>query len=230
MEDREYEDLESKALKVVQVLNSLKGEIEQYEDARLNTRKSLRALEKLVGSVSKASDELAQTAKQVGESDYVSLCRGLSGACDTLSKEVSALPGVLSNLIAAFERRQREANASYLAAFDDKLLAERQGFDQMKQHVDLVCKTIGDEVSGLPSAFDDVFEGQEKAHEVLGDLLIEAVGTTMQAHEKLSDALDQHARLSQEREQELLERILALEAVVGRIDRNTQKGFGKERG
>ena len=29
---------------------------------------------------------------------------------------------------------------------------------------------------------------------------------------------------------ELLQRIEALEAIIGRIDRNTQKGFGKERG
>ena len=33
-----------------------------------------------------------------------------------------------------------------------------------------------------------------------------------------------------ERDREIDERIAAIEAVIGRIDRNTQKGIGKERG
>lgn len=158
MEDREYEDLETRALEVVRVLNGLKDEIEQYKDAKLNTKKSLKALEKLVSAVSEAANELSRTAKQVEESDYVALCEGLDArgreledSCSVLTQKVAEVPKLLVASLAMHDEAQEKAYASYLASLE-------------------------------------------------------------------------------ERDKGLQQRIAALEEVVGRIDRNTQKGFGKERG
>lgn len=216
MEDREYEDLEAEALGVVQVLNSLKDEIDQYKDAKLNTKKSLRALEKLVGAVSKAADELAQTARQVGESDYVSLCgsldsrsQELEGCCNALNRTAAELPSSLSASIAAHVKAQEGVYASHLADMDKRIVAEQQERDRMLQGLDASRSSIEGSASKVSAALDSALATQEKLQKELVDSTLAAL---------------------QERDQELLQRIAALEDVVGRIDRNTQKGFGKERG
>ena len=55
------------------------------------------------------------------------------------------------------------------------------------------------------------------------DNIESSCGDLLKGIEGLSEA-------SNRREEELSERLEALEAIIGRIDRNTQKGIGKERG
>ena len=55
------------------------------------------------------------------------------------------------------------------------------------------------------------------------DNIESSCGDLLKGIEGLSEA-------SNRREEELSERLGALEAIIGRIDRNTQKGIGKERG
>lgn len=216
MEDREYEDLETKALEIVQVLNNLKDEIEQYEDAKLNTKKSLKALEKLVGAVSEAADELSRAAKQVEESDYVTLCmdidarsQELEGCCNALSKTAAELPASLSASLAAHAKAQEGTHASHLADVDKRIAAERQERELMLKDLGASRESIERSASSVSSALDDALAVQEKRQKELVDSMLATF---------------------QERDKELLQRIAALEEVVGRIDRNTQKGFGKERG
>lgn len=98
-------------------------------------------------------------------------------------------------------------------------------------------------VSTLSSLESEVERQREMGDslEQARDAILKLASEVSDVTEKLADALDLIKRSSladvadrigktESTSAELLQRIEALESVIGRIDRNTQKGFGKEHG
>lgn len=73
-------------------------------------------------------------------------------------------------------------------------------------------------------------ESRESVQNAIGESCDRAIEKLDELPETISKTLKAHDSNQAEKDKELLERLACLEEVISRIDRNTQKGFGKERG
>lgn len=205
MEDAEYRELEEQALRIVDTLNKLKEEIEDYRDAKIDTRESLESLSALLDAVSGAAKELSATSAEVRDSDYVSLH-------DELSEKVEVLSGACDAL-------QRDAEA-FPGKIDEMLSVYQEKQDSAYASY---ASELGGKLQADIDARDDFLRQVTGACENIASRAEELPAM-------LEKALSAYAELQEEKSREMMERVAKLEQVVFRIDRNTQKGFGKERG
>lgn len=205
MDDNEYKTIEQQALQIVGTLNKLKEEIEGYRDAKVETQKSLDSLDAFLSAVTDAAEQLGGAAKDLRESDYTKLHK-------KMSKDAEALT--------------------------------------------TACETLQQNLEGVPDKVEVMLESQqakqEKAQSALAaqiEKTLDADSTSREATQKgieaackgvidqfdqlptiLTTSLEIHDAKQVEKDNELLQRVSNLEEVIARIDRNTQKGFGKEHG
>lgn len=223
MDDNEYEEIEAKALRIVSTLNKLKKEIEGYKKAKDETKEGLKSLSALLDSVSEAAKELSLVAAEIRGSDYIVVhdrlmerVGDLLSICDALNQKIEEAPGAIEKVLEINCAKREEAYAKYVTVLDERMAADASGRSALGAQVADIQEKIEARVEGLPATLEEILS----KHEVL-----------LEKHDKtLSDLLDQKIQASQSRDRSLIDRIVALEQMVARIDRNTQKGFGKERG
>ena len=205
MEDSEYKTIERQALQVVGTLNKLKEEIEGYRDAKIETQKSLDSLDALLSAVTDAAEQLSGAAKDLRESDYAKLH-------ETMSKEAEAL-------VSACETLQQ--NLEGVPSKVETMLESQQASQSEAQTA--FATQIERALEADSSSREAAKEGIETACQGVAEQLeqIPAIVTA---------SLEAHNAEQAERDDELRDRVSRLEEMIARIDRNTQKGFGKERG
>lgn len=205
MEDSQYKTIEEQALQIVGTLNRLKDEIEGYRDARIETQKSLDSLDTLLGVVSDAAKQLSDAARELRESDYTKLHR-------KISKEAEVVTSACATL---------QQNLEGVPSKVEEMLSSQQAKQEQSQSgfIAQIEKTIEADASSRI----ELQRGVEAACKGM----TEQVG---QLPATLTAALEGHDAKQVEKDNELLTRIANLEEMIARIDRNTQKGFGKERG
>ena len=125
----------------------------------------------------------------------------------TLEEKTRAIVDALSS-VESEAKRQKDMGDKLEQSRDaiERLAADLRGVaEQLAGVIDMLGRsTLAEDVSRLESV-------EATCDEVLKS--VEGIGEA-----------------SSNREEELTRRLEALEAVIGRIDRNTQKGIGKERG
>jgi len=125
----------------------------------------------------------------------------------SLEEKTRAIVETLSNLEGE-ARRQKEMG--------DKLEQSRTALEQLAMDL----RSVAEQLSGVISMLNRSTLAEDVSRL---DNIESSCGNLLKGIEGLSEA-------SNRREEELSERLGALEAIIGRIDRNTQKGIGKERG
>ena len=105
-----------------------------------------------------------------------------------------------------------------------KIVETLEALDSEAERQEQASKRIEDEredLHALASSLRDVSTPAE---------VIEAMNGARETSEQSGAEIRELRGERAERDREIDERIAAIEAVIGRIDRNTQKGIGKERG
>lgn len=205
MDDSQYKTIEEQALQIVKTLNDLKAEIEGYRDAKAETQKSLDFLDALLGAVTDAAEQLSGAAKDLRDTDYTKLHKKMSKEAEVLTSACETLQKNLEGVPNKVET-----------------MLEAQQAKQDKSHSTLVSK-IEKTIEADSASRDSTQKGIEAACKTVADKFDELPTA-------LTTAIEKHDAKQVEKESELLERVSKLEEVIARIDRNTQKGFGKERG
>lgn len=94
--------------------------------------------------------------------------------------------------------------------------------------------TLQQNLDALPEKIEEMLAAdsasRESAQSAIGEFCDRAAEKLDGVPKAISSALKAHESRQAEKDKELLERLEGLEKVISRIDRNTQKGFGKERG
>ena len=205
MEDNEYKTIEQQALQVVKTLNKLKEEIEGYRDAKVETQKSLDSLDALLGAVTDAAKQLSGAAKDLKESNYAKLHKKMSEEAEVLTATCETLQqnleGVPNKVEAMLESQQ---------AKQDK--AQSAFATQIEKTLEADSSSRETMQEGIETACKDVIDQFDQLPTIL------------------TTSLKIHDAKQVEKDNELLQRVSNLEEMIARIDRNTQKGFGKERG
>lgn len=125
----------------------------------------------------------------------------------SLEEKTRAIVETLSNL---------EGEAKRQKEMGDKLEQSRTTLEQLAMDL----RSVAEQLSGVISMLNRSTLAEDVSRL---DNIESSCGDLLKGIEGLSEA-------SNRREEELSERLGALEAIIGRIDRNTQKGIGKERG
>lgn len=125
----------------------------------------------------------------------------------SLEEKTRAIVETLSNL---------ESEAKRQKEMGDKLEQSRTTLEQLAMDL----RSVAEQLSGVISMLNRSTLAEDVSRL---DNIESSCGDLLKGIEGLSEA-------SNRREEELSERLGALEAIIGRIDRNTQKGIGKERG
>lgn len=205
MEDSQYKTIEEQALQIVGTLNRLKDEIEGYRDAKIETQKSLDSLDTLLGAVSDAARQLSDAAKELRETDYTKLHKRLSKEAEVVTSACEML----------------QQNLDGVPSKVEEMLSSQQTKQEESQSefIAKIEKTLAADTSSR--------EALQRGVEAACNGMTEQVG---QLPATLTAAIEAHDAKQAEKDNELLARVANLEEVIARIDRNTQKGFGKERG
>lgn len=205
MDDNEYKTIEQQALQIVGTLNKLKEEIEGYRDAKVETQKSLDSLDALLSAVTDAAEQLSGAAKDLRESDYTKLHKKMSKEAEVLTTACETLQqnleGVPDKVQAMLESQQAKQEKAQSA------LAS-----QIEKTLDADSTSREATQKGIEAACKGVIDQFDQLPTIL------------------TTSLEIHDAKQVEKDNELLQRVSNLEEVIARIDRNTQKGFGKERG
>lgn len=205
MEDNQYKTIEEQALQIVGTLNKLKDEIEGYRDAKIETQKSLDSLDALLGAVTDAAKQLSRAAKDLRESDYAKLHKKMSKEAEALTSACETLQqnleGVPNKVEAMLESQQAKQDKAQ-SAFAIQI---EKAFEADSSSREATQRGIEAACKGVIDQFD-------------------------QLPTILTTSLEIHDAKRVEKDNGLLERLSNLEEIIARIDRNTQKGFGKERG
>lgn len=205
MDDNEYKTIEQQALQIVGTLNKLKEEIEGYRDAKVETQKSLDSLDALLSAVTDAAEQLSGAAKDLRESDYTKLHKKISKEAEALTTACETLQqnleGVPDKVEAMLESQQAKQEKAQSA------LAA-----QIEKTLDADSTSREATQKGIEAACKGVIDQFDQLPTIL------------------TTSLEIHDAKQVEKDNELLQRVSNLEEVIARIDRNTQKGFGKERG
>ena len=130
-----------------------------------------------------------------------------SSEMKSLEEKTRAIVETLSNL---------EGEAKRQKDMGDKLEQSRNALEQLASEL----RTVAEQLAGVISLLNK-------------STLAEDVSRLDGIEARLGKLLENIAGLdeaSNRREEEFSKRIETLETVIGRIDRNTQKGIGKERG
>ena len=94
--------------------------------------------------------------------------------------------------------------------------------------------TLQQNLDALPGKLEEMLAAdsgsREAVQNAIGESCDRAIEKLDELPETISNALKDYDSKQAEKDKELLERLAGLEEVISRIDRNTQKGFGKERG
>ena len=205
MEDSQYKTIEEQALQIVGTLNKLKDEIEGYRDAKVETQKSLDSLDTLLGAVSDAAKQLSDAAKELRETDYTKLHK-------RLSKEAELVTSACETL---------QQNLEGIPSKVEAMLSSQQAKQEESQSAFIT------QIEKMVAAESSSRDALQRGIEAACNGMTEQVG---QLPATLTAALEAHDAKQDEKDSELLSRVASLEEVIARIDRNTQKGFGKERG
>lgn len=205
MEDNEYKAIEQQALQIVGTLNKLKEEIEGYRDAKIETQKSLDSLDAMLDAVTDAAKQLSGAAKELRESDYTKLHK-------KISKETEVITSACETL------------QQNLQGVPDKVEAmlDSQSTKQEKAQSEFAAQ--------IEKAFEADTSSRESTQKGIETACKGVIDQFDQLPTILTTSLENHDAKQTEKDNELLERVSNLEEVIARIDRNTQKGFGKERG
>lgn len=205
MEDNEYKTIELQALQIVGTLNKLKEEIEGYRDAKIETQKSLDSLDAMLDAVTDAAKQLSGAAKELRESDYTKLHK-------KISKETEVITSACETL------------QQNLQGIPDKVEAmlDSQSTKQDKAQSEFAAQ--------IEKAFETDASSRESTQKGIETACKSVIDQFDQLPTILTTSLENHDAKQTEKDNELLERVSNLEEVIARIDRNTQKGFGKERG
>lgn len=205
MDDNEYKTIEQQALQIVGTLNKLKEEIEGYRDAKVETQKSLDSLDALLSAVTDAAEQLSGAAKDLRDSDYTKLHKKMSKEAEALTSACETLQqnleGVPDKVEAMLESQQAKQEKAQSA------LAA-----QIEKTLDADSTSREATQKGIEAACKGVIDQFDQLPTIL------------------TTSLEIHDAKQVEKDNELLQRVSSLEEVIARIDRNTQKGFGKERG
>lgn len=205
MEDNEYKTIEQQALQIVGTLNKLKEEIEEYRDAKVETQKSLDSLDAMLDAVTDAAKQLSGAAKELRESDYTKLHK-------KISKETEAITSVCKTLQQNLQRVPDKVEA----------MLESQRAKQDKAQSEFATQ--------IGKAFEADVASRESTQKGIESACKSVVDQFDQLPTILTTSLEIHDAKQTEKDNELIARVSNLEEVIARIDRNTQKGFGKERG
>lgn len=138
-----------------------------------------------------------------------------------------------------------EAQALQIVGTLNKLKEEIEGYRDAKietqkslESLDALLSAVSDAAKQLSAAAKEIRKSDyAKLHKEMSKEVetLSSACETMQKSlddvpEKIESTLKAQRAEQVERDEELYARIASLEEVISRIDRNTQKGFGKERG
>ena len=118
-----------------------------------------------------------------------------------------------------------------------KIVETLEALDNEAERQEQASKRIEDEREDLHALASSLRDVSTELANVLAMLrqstpaeVTEAMNGAREASEQSGAEIRELRGERAERDREIDERIAAIEAVIGRIDRNTQKGIGKERG
>lgn len=179
----------------------------QYRDIEEQALQIVGTLNKLKDEIKGYRDARINTRESLESLD--SLLTAVTDAAKQLGSAAEDLR--MSDYIKLHEQLSKQAEQ--LAAAGDVL----------QRNIDAVPGKI-EEMLAADSA------SRESAQSSIGEFCDRAAEKLDGVPEAISSALKAHESRQAEKDKELLERLEGLEKVISRIDRNTQKGFGKERG
>ncbi len=94
--------------------------------------------------------------------------------------------------------------------------------------------TLQQNINAVPEKVEEILAAdsasRESTQKAIGESCDRMIEKLDELPEAITNVLETHDSKQSEKDKELLERLAGLEEVISRIDRNTQKGFGKERG
>lgn len=205
MEDSQYKTIEEQALQIVGVLNKLKEEIESYRDVKIETQQSLDSFDALLDAIANAAEQLSNTANDLKNSDYIELHK-------KLSEKTELLTTACDNM---------QQNLEVIPG-------------QVETMLESQCAKQDEARSVLVSQIERALKADSNLREATQQEMEEACESVINKFNELptviAASLGIHDAKQAEKDKELSERISSLEQIILRIDRNTQKGFGKERG
>lgn len=205
MEDDKYKTIEEQALQIVGTLNRLKEEIEGYKDVKVETQSSLDSLDALLGAVTDAAKQLSSAAKDLKKSDYVKLHKEISEETEVFTSACETL----------------QKNLDEIPAKVEEMLESHQ--TKQKEAISAFADQVGKAYEADAVSREAMQKEIEVAFKDVTDRFSELPAV-------LRTSLETHNANQIKKDEELLDRIANLTEIIARIDRNTQKGFGKERG
>lgn len=126
---------------------------------------------------------------------------------------LNTLLGAVTDAASQLNRAAKDLrNSDYIKLHEElseKTSVVKAACDSMQQNLDVITDTVR-----------SMLESQQAQQEEAKSQLFATLTTSLEQSEKKQDKANK----------ELLEKVSNLEQIIGRIDRNTQKGFGKERG
>lgn len=128
---------------------------------------------------------------------------------DSLNTLLDAVTDAASQLNEAAKDLRNSDYIKLHEELSEKTSAVTAACDSMQQGLDAITNTVR-----------SMFESQRAQQEEAMKQLLATLTASLEQHEIIQD----------ETNKELLDKISNLEQIISRIDRNTQKGFGKERG
>lgn len=181
----------------------------------------------IVGSLSKLEGE-AKRQKEMGDR--------LEESRQALLELASALRGATDGLDDVIALLQRGTFAEDVSRLEEKIEAVREAGELVAgdlEKAEQLCKDTAELVIGVEASIKEMGSCVDRI-EVKCDELIEGVRTIGEASSqrdgRIAKKLEAIGYANDERGGEISRRLQTLEEIIGRIDRNTQKGFGKERG
>lgn len=205
MEDNEYKTIEQQALQIVGTLNKLKEEIEGYRDAKVETQKSLDSLDAMLDAVTDAAKQLSGAAKELRDSDYTKLHKKISKETEVITSACETLQQNLQEVPDKVEEMLESQRAKQDKSQSEFAAQIGKAFETDASSREATQKGIEAACKGVTNQFD-------------------------QLPNILTTSLEIHDAKQTEKDNEILARLSNMEEIIARIDRNTQKGFGKERG
>ena len=200
MDANEMRTLEEKTRKIVETLSALESELSSQRRANEDLAAERERLTEFSSSLMEAA---------VGLRDVTELLKR-----STFSKELDAIDEGLKSLKMAGERIDARLDA--LASLDDGLGKRVSALESLKDEIEsIIDAKLAEGIASLES----VGAALDSKMDMLSDIdrrANERMGTLEHLKDEILGSLD--AKLAE------------MENVIGRIDRNTQKGIGKERG
>lgn len=210
MELSELNDLEVKATEIVSTLDNLEQEIAKYKDKTMKTGEVLNKIGQLTDAVKAAADKLSAAADTVSSA--------------SLKEQLEHFDGLLERSNALFQKSHSmfEDERTSNKQLESTIIREGQKGEECLSKLAEIHSTTVETTS-------DISDRISRLEEMVASIQA-SLATIESSNESCLQQIEAKLDSTTKQNDEVFSKLELFEKLIGRIDRNTQKGFGKEKG